>query len=73
MVKTLKIKQCSNADACRKCLKICPVGALILVPVGRMKSYSEKPKYKIQPHFEEVCTKCNECVEVCPQKAICFK
>jgi ferredoxin len=69
----IRITDCKIADSCGKCLKVCPEGALIKVPLGKMKSSSEKPKYTIKPFYDRLCTGCGKCVSVCPKRAIRLK
>ena len=73
MVK-IKIRPCKDPDACSICLKSCPVGALMKIPVGKMKSTKHKPKrYKIKAYFADLCIRCKLCEENCPENAISIK
>lgn len=72
MVK-ITIVDCGIAESCRKCLSVCPAGALVKVPVGKNRSSSEKPEYAIKPYYQKLCVGCMACVQVCPKKAIRIK
>jgi len=69
MVK-IRIKSCKDPDGCSICLRSCPVGALMKVPIGDMKSKKKKPKYKIRSYFRDLCTGCGLCEKKCPEGVI---
>ena len=66
----IEVAYCGIVADCRKCLAICPVGALMKVPVGKMKSFDNEPDHIIRPYYEKLCTGCGKCVSICPKKAI---
>jgi len=62
--------KCLGADKCGKCMKICPVGVFMNVPVGKFRSGVEPECFEIVPYYDAVCYACGACVKVCPVKCI---
>jgi len=73
MVVKINLKKCLGAKKCGKCLKICPVGVFMNVPIGAYTGDVWKTKYKIVPYFKELCNNCKACQKVCPTNCISLK
>ena len=63
-------KHCLGPEECGKCLKVCPVGVFMKIPVGRYAYKREPKEYKVKPYFKELCNNCGACQRVCPTNCI---
>jgi NAD-dependent dihydropyrimidine dehydrogenase PreA subunit len=62
--------KCTSANECRVCLDGCPQGIFQIRPAhGRVPGVATKD-WIIRPLFPSLCTACNVCYDICPQKAI---
>ena len=61
-------EKCGDPRECRICVGLCPPGVLNLYFTD--KDYHDPQNWIISPVFNHLCTRCNECVEKCPKKAI---
>jgi ferredoxin len=63
--------KCTKPEDCRKCLQVCPPAIFI---INSPEKYSNDPKeWRIDVVFTDLCTKCYECINVCPMDAIEIK
>ena len=72
MVIEIDYKKCRGAEKCGLCLKNCPTGVYMNVPIGEFVPNKAPEKYKIVPAFEKDCTGCKTCLKLCPEKCIRF-
>ena len=70
MVVKIDYKKCLGAEACGNCLRICPVGVFMNVPIGKYKGDPWRTSYKIVPYFRDLCNNCRACQKVCPKNCI---
>ncbi len=70
MVIKIDHSKCLSADKCGKCMRICPLGVFMKVPVGKFNPEKPPEKFRIEPFFEEICDGCKACVRICPVKCI---
>jgi len=57
---------------CKKCLVICDPAVFLLHQSFDAEQTDEydPDKWRITPLWLSLCTKCNKCVEICPENAI---
>jgi len=61
--------KCVSPLECGKCLRICPQ-AIFSVRPAKLEKFKESSEYILYAPYRANCTMCNECVQVCPTKAI---
>ena len=62
--------KCLTPRDCRKCIEACPQGVFSTHPrVGR-KPGQLTESWALAPLFLSLCTGCEVCEEICPEKAI---
>ena len=66
----LKLKPCSQARDCRKCLEVCPAQVFIIAPRIARAAGVFAGDWRITASLPSRCTGCGECVAVCPENAI---
>lgn len=61
-------EKCGDPRECKKCLQVCPLALFIMYP----PSYEENDpqEWKVDVAFTDQCTKCLDCINVCPHEAI---
>ncbi|TFG09070.1 4Fe-4S dicluster domain-containing protein [Candidatus Thorarchaeota archaeon] len=59
---------CGDPRECKKCLQICP-GALFMMYSPDDQS-NDPQDWRVDVAFTDLCTRCGDCVEVCPKGAI---
>lgn len=66
--------KCTTPFACKKCLQLCPqaVFAVAAIKVEKFKETDPKEpgSYFLLARYMDKCTGCEDCVKVCPEKAI---
>jgi len=63
-VPVLEDKKCIS---CQRCVKVCPVNAVVMVEAG----VNEKGRPVKKPKFDvEKCVACENCVDICPKDAL---
>jgi len=62
--------KCGKPEDCTECLKTCPLGVLLMIPIGSGKANEAPRAWKIKPRFPEQCNGCGLCAEKCPRHAI---
>ena len=66
--------KCTIPFACKKCLEICPQAVFqthgIKVEKGRETDPNEPGSYSLTVAYQDKCTGCDDCIEVCPEDAI---
>jgi NAD-dependent dihydropyrimidine dehydrogenase PreA subunit len=57
---------------CRKCLTTCEPAVFLLHQTLNSEQVDEHnpDKWRVTPLWLSLCTRCNQCVEVCPEHAI---
>jgi NAD-dependent dihydropyrimidine dehydrogenase PreA subunit len=67
-------EKCTTPYACKKCLQVCPQAVFAVAAVKTVKfketDENEPGSFKLSVAFGDKCTVCNDCVEVCPVKAL---
>ncbi|TFG31173.1 hypothetical protein EU527_13140 [Candidatus Thorarchaeota archaeon] len=63
--------KCTDPQSCKKCLQICPPAIFILYPPDY--NSNEPIEWRVDVAFTDLCTRCNQCVEICPLGAITIK
>ena len=67
---TIDPQRCTNPSDCLLCMKACSPKLFAQVPAKKAtKNLKERPSM-IWCSDPELCTLCNRCIDVCPQKAI---
>ncbi len=66
----VKVKPCSQARDCRKCLEVCPAQVFIIAPQVRRSAGVPASDWRITACLPSRCTGCGDCVTACPEGAI---
>ncbi|NWF95207.1 MAG: 4Fe-4S binding protein [Candidatus Thorarchaeota archaeon] len=62
---------CGDPRACKKCLQVCPSALFMMYSPDYV---SEDPtEWRVDVAFTDLCTRCGDCVTVCPKNAIHLK
>jgi len=75
-VKKIEIdhQKCTTPYACKLCLKGCTQSVFVVLPVKMEKFKETDPHepgaWKLFAKYADHCVACNDCVELCPVKAI---
>lgn len=71
---TIDNQKCTIPFYCKKCLQICPTAVLsvsaVKVEKGRETNPQDPGAYVLKVPYQDKCSGCNECIEVCPEDAI---
>lgn len=66
-------ERCANPGACLKCLKACGPHVLAFFPGVNLITKERMHSPKILLYLPEMCSACNRCVDVCPEKAVAIE
>ena len=70
----IDLSKCTIPFACKKCLEVCPQAVFITYGIkverGRETDPNEPGAYGLAVAFQDKCTGCDDCIEVCPEDAI---
>jgi len=60
---------------CCKCLKVCDPAVFMLHSALdlKYKDPNDPQRWRINPQWGSLCTRCLKCVEICPEQAITIK
>ncbi|MCP4753565.1 MAG: 4Fe-4S dicluster domain-containing protein [Proteobacteria bacterium] len=71
---TFDNQKCTVPFYCKKCLKACPTAVLTVAAVkvekGRETDPQDPGAYVMVARYQDKCTGCNDCIEICPEDAI---
>jgi len=69
------LERCTDPAECLKCVKACSPHVLAFVRTPNPSHYVQEmaPPPQVIQYLPELCTLCNLCVEVCPEKAVSIK
>ena len=59
---------CGDPRECKKCMQICPLALFIMYPPSEIDN--DPQEWKADVAFTDLCTRCNKCVDVCPNGAV---
>jgi Pyruvate/2-oxoacid:ferredoxin oxidoreductase delta subunit len=62
--------KCPTPRECRKCIEACPQGVFSTYPRDGRSRGQLTENWALAPLFLSLCTGCEICEEVCPEKAI---
>jgi NADH-quinone oxidoreductase subunit I len=66
--------KCTVPFACKKCLEVCPQAVFFVFGIkherGREIDPNEPGAYGLGVAYQDKCTGCDDCIEVCPSDAI---
>ena len=62
--------KCPTPRECRKCIEACPQGVFSTRPRDGRSRGQLTENWALAPLFLSLCTGCEICEEVCPEKAI---
>jgi ferredoxin len=62
--------KCPTPRECRKCIEACPQGVFSTYPRDGRSRGQLTENWALAPLFLSLCTGCEICEEICPQKAI---
>jgi ferredoxin len=62
--------KCVSPRECRKCIEACPQGVFATYPRNGRKQGQITEDWALAPLFLSLCTGCEICEEICPEKAI---
>jgi len=63
--------KCGDPRKCKKCLQVCPP-ALFMMYSPDYES-NDPSEWRVDVAFTDLCTRCGDCVTVCPNNAIILK
>ncbi|RDE15262.1 MAG: ferredoxin [Candidatus Thorarchaeota archaeon] len=63
--------KCKDPRICKKCLQICPPAIFILYSPDYINN--DPTDWRVDVAFTDLCTRCNQCVDICPLDAITIK
>ena len=62
--------KCPTPRECRKCIEACPQGVFSTYPRDGRSRGQLTENWALAPLFLSLCTGCEVCEDICPQKAI---
>jgi ferredoxin len=64
---------CTSPKDCLLCLRSCSTKLFVYAPEVKEDQEEADNLHRVWCYMPEFCTMCNQCVEICPQKAITIK
>lgn len=61
-------EKCTDPQSCKKCMQVCP-HALFICYSPDYES-NDPDIWRVDVAFTDLCTRCNDCVNICPENAI---
>ena len=62
--------KCASPRECRKCIEACPQGVFSTYPRDGRSRGQLTENWALAPLFLSLCTGCEICEDICPEKAI---
>ena len=62
--------KCPTPRECRKCIEACPQGVFSTYPRDGRSRGQLTENWALAPLFLSLCTGCEVCEDICPEKAI---
>jgi NADH-quinone oxidoreductase subunit I len=69
---TIDRAKCTKPMECRKCMQVCPHAVFAASPT-KIEKFKLSTEYALRAPYRAYCIVCNECMNVCPTKAIDIK
>ena len=61
-------EKCTDPLSCKKCMQVCPHALFICYSPDNESN--DPDIWRVDVAFTDLCTRCNDCIDICPRDAI---